>query len=254
MRDELGKMAESLRIRQGLARGRDRLVGVLTGGDADPVNRRNQLDERHLKILLSLLLRPDSNCLDVGAHRGLFMTEFRRLAPAGHHIAYEPLPDLCARLVLEFPEMDVRQRALSNEEGVSSFVHVRDAPAYSGLKEHPYPGEMATERITVTTERLDDHVPDQWLPDFVKIDVEGAESLVIEGALSTLRKAKPVIAFEHGWGGGEQFGASDEHMFKLLCDDVGLRLFDMEGNGPLGLTQFRDELATGDRWNWIAHE
>jgi hypothetical protein len=113
---------------------------------------------------------------------------------------------------------------------------------------------MATERITVTTERLDDHVPDQWLPDFVKIDVEGAEALVIEGALSTLRKAKPVIAFEHGWGGGEEFGASDEDMFKLLCDDVGLRLFDMEGNGPLGMAQFRDELATGDRWNWIAHE
>ncbi|HUY66384.1 MAG TPA: hypothetical protein VMV06_06165, partial [Acidimicrobiales bacterium] len=122
MRGELGKIAESLGIRRGLARGRDRLVGVLTGGGADSVHRRNQLDDRHLKILLSLLLRPDSNCLDVGAHRGVFMTEFRRLAPVGHHIAYEPLPDLCARLMLEFPEMDVRQRALSNEEGVSSFV------------------------------------------------------------------------------------------------------------------------------------
>jgi len=254
MRDELGKIAESVGIRQGLARGRDRLVGVLTGGRANPVHRRNQLDDRHLKILLSLLLRPDSNCLDVGAHRGVFMTEFRRLAPAGHHIAYEPLPDLCARLVLDFPEIDVRQRALSNEEGVSSFVHVRDAPAYSGLKEHPYPGEMATERITVATERLDDHLPAHWLPHFVKIDVEGAEALVIEGALLTLRKAKPVIAFEHGWGGGEHYGVSDEDMFRLLCHDVGLRLFDMEGNGPLGLAQFRDELATGDRWNWIAHE
>ncbi|HUY65700.1 MAG TPA: FkbM family methyltransferase, partial [Acidimicrobiales bacterium] len=129
-----------------------------------------------------------------------------------------------------------------------------DAPAYSGLKEHPYPGAMTTERITVATERLDDHVPDRWLPDFVKIDVEGAEALVVEGALLTLRKAKPVIAFEHGWGGGEQFGVSDEDMFKLVCHDVGLRLFDLEGNGPLGLAQFRDELATGDRWNWIAHE
>jgi FkbM family methyltransferase len=33
--------------------------------------------------------------------------------------------------------------------------------------------------------------------DFMKIDVEGAEGLVIQGAIETIKKYKPVICFEH---------------------------------------------------------
>ncbi len=247
-------IAGTLGVRQGLARGRDHLVASLTGGDANWVHRRNHLDDKHVKLLLSFYLRSDSNCLDVGAHRGVFLTHFRRVAPDGHHIAYEPLPDLCAELRVRFPEMDVRQRALSEEEGVTTFVQVHDFPAYSGLKEPTRLDEMTTHTITVETERLDNHLPEGWLPDFVKIDVEGAEALVIRGAIRMLRSAKPIVAFEHGGGGGRKFGVSDDDIYHLVCDEIGLRLFDMDGNGPLGLSQFNEELATGERWNWIAHE
>ena len=33
--------------------------------------------------------------------------------------------------------------------------------------------------------------------DFLKIDVEGAEGLVIEGAAETIKKYRPIIFFEH---------------------------------------------------------
>lgn len=254
MRSRILQVADTLGIRHGLARGRDQLVASLTGSNSNVAYRRNHLDDKHLKLLLSFLLRPDSNCLDVGAHRGTFLTHFRRVAPAGHHIAYEPLPGLCARLAEQFPEVDVRQRALSDEEGTTTFVHVRDAPAYSGLKQPSHPAGMTTETITVQTESLDNHLPDGWLPNFVKIDVEGAEALVVRGALHTLRATKPVMAFEHGRGGGERYGVSDEDMYRLVREDIGLRLFDMDGNGPLGLAQFNEELASGERWNWVAHE
>jgi hypothetical protein len=49
----------------------------------------------------------------------------------------------------------------------------------------------------VTTERLDEHLPDGWLQDFVKIDVEGAERLVLEGAMRTFR---PRVSYEHSLG------------------------------------------------------
>jgi FkbM family methyltransferase len=254
VRRELLKVADSLGIRQHLGQGRDQLVEILTGQGTNTVHRRNHTDDRNVKLLLSFLLRPGSNCLDVGANNGTFLTVIRRVAPGGHHIAYEPLPELCAQLRERFPEMEVRQRALADQEGESTFVHVLEEPAYSGLKAGLHPPGMHTERITVLTERLDDHLPSGWLPDFVKIDVEGAEALVLTGAMDTLRRAKPVLAFEHGGGCGEAFGATDADIFALVCQGAGLRLFDMDGNGPLSLPQFEEELATGLRWNWIAHE
>lgn len=35
--------------------------------------------------------------------------------------------------------------------------------------------------------------------DFIKIDVEGAEGLVIEGAAETIKKYKPIVFFEHNY-------------------------------------------------------
>jgi FkbM family methyltransferase len=252
-RTKLTALADSLGARTALANGRDHLVDLLNGDHGGSIARRNQLDDEHLILLLSFGLRPTSNCLDVGAHRGLFLEHFPRLAPFGHHIAYEPLPELCAKLAQRFPEVDVRQRALSNYDGEAPFVHVLGQEALSGLRERKYRRPVTTETITVEVERLDDHLPEGWLPDFVKVDIEGAEPLAFEGAIRTLRQAKPVVAFEHGRGGSEDFGVSDDDLYKLLCNDVGLRLFDMDGHGPLDLAQFHDALA-GGRWNWVAHE
>jgi FkbM family methyltransferase len=247
------ELSEIMGVRAALARGRDRLVDQLNSDRSEPVIARNRMDDLHLKLLLSFKLRPDSNCLDVGANEGIFLREFLRVAPLGHHIAYEPVPSLCAELKRQFPEIDVRQRALSNEDGQNTFVHVLDPTmeAYSGLSQEWVHQDVPSEPIMVTTERLDDHLPDGWLPEFVKIDVEGAERLVFEGAMRTFRLAKPTIAFEHGWHGDQEIDRS-EPIYKLICEDLGLRLFDMDGNGPLGLSEFLDGLRT--RWNWLAHE
>ena len=222
-----------------------------TGENRTAYERRDRIDDDHLRLLLRFGLRRDSNCLDAGANLGLFLNEIVQIAPLGHHIAYEPLPHLCAELKQRFPGVDVRQRALSNRDGESPFVHVLDPvlEAYSGLSRQTYPREVQTETLMVTTERLDDHVPDGWIPHFVKIDVERAELLVLEGAMDTLRRAKPTIALEHGWHVDDP-GVSEE-VYKLICEGVGLRLFDMDGNGPFDLPGFLD--ALNGRWNWVAH-
>jgi FkbM family methyltransferase len=255
MRRVVQGIADSLGVRQHMAHYRDRLVKRLTGDRSTATDQRSRTDDNNLMLLLAFGLRRDSNCLDVGANEGLFLRDFRRIAPSGHHIAYEPLPNLAAKLAREYPEMDIRQRALSDEDGQSTFLHVLDPKmeGYScftkcrGPKRDDLLRDVPTESITVTTERLDDHLPDGWLPQFVKIDVEGAERLVLEGAMRTFRLASPIIAFEHGWDPDRS-----ESIYKLICEDLGLRLFDMDGNGPLGSSEFFDGLRT--RWNWVAHE
>ena len=270
MRQTLNQAADALGVRRQIARGRDQLVQLLTGERRRPVSEqdaaaaarqkvvdhRTRVDNTNLALLLSFGLRRTSNCLDVGANRGLFLRDCVRVAPDGRHLAYEPIPALHGRLTQEFPGVDIRQCALADVDGVTSFVHVldEDYDGYSGLKEVPYPVDVETEQLTVATQRLDGHLPDGWLPDFVKIDVEGAEGLVIPGGIDTLRRSRPVIAVEHGWGGGEQFGWSDEEFYDVIRNDIGLRIFDMDGGGPLDQAQFIDLLHTGEHWNWVAHD
>ncbi len=227
---------------------------MLQGQSGGAAARRNRKDDYHLKLLLRFGMRPTSNLLDVGANQGKFLKGIAEVAPEGHHIAYEPIPKLYARLVSRFPEIEIRQRALSDRDGEFEFVHVIDPghQGLSGLKDgdvenQAYPPGVRTETITVTTERLDGHLPDGWLPDFIKIDVEGSERLVIRGAMETLRRARPVVAFEHGW-----HAEASEEIYGLIVGGAGLRIFDMDGNGPMDLSRWNDELRS--RWNWIAHE
>lgn len=232
-------------------RWRSGLVDLLNGDTRDPVTRRNQQDDRNLKLLLRFGLRSTSNCLDVGANRGTFLRDIQRLAPLGHHVAYEPVPHLAERLRKEFPEVEVRQRALADQSGQLEFVEFVDpgSIARSGLADHLDPSSLPDARhklTTVPTERLDDNLPDGWLPDFVKIDVEGAELQVFEGAVDTLRAARPVVAFEHG-----RLHGTSEEIFRILTEEAGLRVFNMDGEGPLDLRSFLLQLHT--RWNWVAH-
>jgi FkbM family methyltransferase len=212
---------------------------------------RDAKDNEHLRLLLSFTLRADANCIDVGAHEGTCLREILRVAPRGHHIAYEPLPDFADRLRKNFPGVDVREMALSTDDGETSFVYVPELPGYSGLRERAYPHEVKTTTINVRKQRLDAHLPADRRVDFIKIDVEGAEALVLEGAIGILKRDRPLIVFEHGPGASERYGVSSAELYTLLTD-TGYRIFDLDGNGPYDRGEFEDAFRRGERWNYVA--
>ena len=98
-------------------------------------------------------------------------------------------------------------------------------------------------------ESLDGCLPADFAPDFIKIDVEGAEQLVLEGAKQTLARYQPLLAFEHM---GKP-GTSDSHEVHRLLTEAGLRIFDMDGHGPYDANGFVAAIRSGERWNYIAH-
>jgi len=218
----------------------------------NPGARRDRTDNDRLRQLLAFSLREDSNCIDVGCHRGEVLAEMIRLAPRGRHIAFEPVPASYATLASAFPGADVRHAAASDADGEAEFVVVPDEPSFSGLRERTYPKAMRTERVTVSTQRLDTALPEGYVPHFVKIDVEGAELQVLAGARETLSRHRPIVWFEHGAGGADHYGTRPADVHRLLTGDIGLRIFDADGEGPYSEADF-EAVFTQPMWSFVAH-
>jgi FkbM family methyltransferase len=215
-------------------------------------SRRELRDEHAMQMVLATALRIDSRAIDVGANEGAVLESIVRIAPRGHHVAFEPIPHLHEHLVRRFPDVDVRCSAVSGTAGTAEFTHVPDAPAYSGLlqRDDLPAGTKPVERVSVRTERLDDVLADGPAPTLIKIDVEGAELGVLQGAIETLQRHQPFVLFEHGAGGADLYGTQPTQVFDLL-DGAGLRIFDLDGAGPYSREHFQTTFNE-PIWNFLA--
>jgi FkbM family methyltransferase len=215
---------------------------------------QDRQDHEALATVFAAVLASDANCVDVGAHAGDVLAEMLRVAPEGRHIGFEPLPEIAERLQQRLPRVCVRNVALSDATGTATFAHVVDRPGWSGFRPRPTPDGSAarTETITVATERLDDALPADYVPTLVKVDVEGAELQVLEGARETLRKHRPILVFEHGLGSADHYGTTPQHVHELLTRQLGYRIFDLQGGGPYTRERFVDAFHTATRVNFLA--
>ncbi|GAC1439709.1 MAG: hypothetical protein NVSMB51_17970 [Solirubrobacteraceae bacterium] len=217
-----------------------------------PHATQDRRDNEHLRAMLAALLAADANCIDIGAHEGSVLADIVRLAPHGRHVAFEPLPVQHADLVRRFPGVEVRRAALSDHAGEAPFVHPLGLPGWSGLRATAYPGAPQIEVLTVVLERLDDVLPPDFAPDFIKLDANGAELQVLMGARRTLLEHRPAIAFEHGLGAADRYGTRPEQIFDLLVGDAGLRIFDLDGNGPYTPERFTAAFERHEHVNFLA--
>jgi FkbM family methyltransferase len=153
------------------------------------------------------LLRSPRLIIDVGAHAGAHTWNFLSLHPQ-KVACFEPIPHLAEtlRTNLEGQAAEVHAVALSDEDGQSTFVLNMTTPSESGLKQREYSsaGEQELHAITVVTRRLDTFGFKE--ADFIKIDCEGAEVKVLQGARATVARDRPVISVEYGWAGYSAYG------------------------------------------------
>lgn len=218
-----------------------------------PIARRNVLDDRQLTCLIAHSLAPDSNCVDVGAHDGLVLEELLRVAPEGRHLAVEPIPEKAEALARAFPQVDVHNAALSDKRGTATFTHYLVNPQLSGLRDRTSVGDQESEQIEVELFTLDDLLDSELPIALIKIDVEGAELGVLRGAIRTLKRWKPIVVFEHGVGGADQFGVGPGDVYDFLTGEAGMRIFDIDGAGPYTRPEFV-AVFTEPMWFFVAHE
>jgi FkbM family methyltransferase len=207
--------------------------------------------------VMKRILYPDSNWVEVGASTGEFLWHVLRYAPRGHHVAFEPIPAIAARLRAELPpQVTVHALAASDRDGDSEFQWVVGSPGYSGLRRRVYPNPVDVRTIRVRTARLDAVLPADVRVHGMKIDVEGAELQVFQGARRTLRTWRPHVLFEHGPGAAESYGTTPDMMWDLVHGELGFAIAApgdwLAGRAPFDRDGFVASFARGE-CNYLAY-
>lgn len=221
--------------------------------------KNQQYDKQTLNIIKKVC-KADSNCIDVGAHKGEVLDQILRFAPQGTHFAFEPIPALYDGLVEKYrskPKCNIYDIALSNNKGTSTFNYVVSNPSYSGLIKRKYDRDNEQDtQITVKTDLLDATIPSGTKITLIKIDVEGGELLVMQGAKKVLTENKPIVIFEHGLGASDFYNSTPRLVHNLLTE-CGLqvsRLKDwLTGKPNLSLQEFEDIYKRNSEYYFIAH-
>lgn len=135
---------------------------------------------------LKTLIKPDSICLDIGANYGIFSLAMSQLAK--QVIAFEPDTQCLIALARTLEGIDnvtVHPWIVGREDTTGSFVE--DPEWRSSSHFVPGQGEAVCRSLdSMNLERVD----------FIKVDAEGSELDILEGAEKTLMRLKPTTILE----------------------------------------------------------
>ena len=170
--------------------------------------------ERHLLAFFKAFVRPGMHVIDAGANIGFYTLLSASLAgPLGRVWSFEPNPEN-ARLVLAsaahngFRNIELHPVALGNRRGHAEFTPAMGSNG--GLSDAAHRNVLHPACRIVPIARLDDFVPPR--ADLLKMDVEGAEGMLLEGARASIERCRPVIVSEFsaemlqrisGWQGAD---------------------------------------------------
>ena len=173
--------------------------------------RLNRAIKNNYEKELSLINRfkdQSKSAVDVGVYRGVY--SYKLSKEFKHVYAFEPnpliYPFLKKNLTKIIKNLTLSNYALSNNAGVANLkIPTRSKSIFKGNVEELYKLGLATihkknnfnnyESVKVTKAKLDDNLQNVNIG-FIKIDVEGHEKEVIEGARNLIIKYKPILLVE----------------------------------------------------------
>lgn len=142
------------------------------------------ITERLQSSLVERLVQPGQTAVDIGANIGYYtLLVAARVGPGGHVYAFEPETDNIALL-----QRNVARRRLDNVTVVPQAVSSASGPL-NLYRSTFHPGDHRTvdpgdgrPRVTISATSLDDYFAARPGPiHFIKVDVQGAEGMVLDG-------------------------------------------------------------------------
>ena len=134
--------------------------------------------------------------IDVGAHNGEFATKMRSCRFRGRIISFEPVSAFHQLLLNKSRADGAWEIAPRMGLGATpSALEIKILGSHSSFQKMLYQSESGSEIVNVRT--LDDVLPEFKIPDSakiaLKIDVQGFEKDVLDGALKTLGRVKAIL-------------------------------------------------------------
>jgi FkbM family methyltransferase len=180
--------------------------------------------------LLPELVRRGGTAVDVGANQGFFSSALAEVA--GRVVAFEPNPDyaLFARWMLR-GRAEVLKFALSDRSGRATFYVPISKEGMvlhlAGSLKGEFPEFPTVRTYQVQIRSLDSFKLANVC--FLKVDVEGAEREVVDGARATIARDRPVMVLELLSGTHE----NPHDLTAAICTDFGYDAFVLKGREKL---------------------
>lgn len=184
-----------------------------------------------LMSVATRFIAPGSSVWDIGSNLGVFAIAAAHKAGLNSEVvAVEPDPflaHLVQRSILHRDNGDlnisVLCQAVSNSNGLSRFLISARGRSQNSLEQsrRGVPGGDIRHVHYVPTTTLDALLSHFRSPNFIKVDVEGAEALVLEGAERVLSECRPVLYVEVGSAQRDLVtGILKRHRYRLYDGDV----------------------------------
>lgn len=173
------------------------------GGALDHELMYNQFEEGELDFVRRML-KPGMTVVDIGAHHGLYtLLAAKCVGGRGRVLAFEPSPRERLRLkkhlrINRCRNVLVDERAVADKGGEAQLHVVAEYRDWGNSLRPPSVPEPV-HSVRINTCRLDDALTEKGIAsvDFIKLDAEGAELAVLQGAHRLLHGApRPVILAE----------------------------------------------------------
>jgi len=159
---------------------------------------KQQILDLHIKEFMigqtTPYLNPDKNTLDIGAATGMYASHFAKHSRNVYCFeAVPPVFNQLSKLKDTYKNLHTFNQAVSDKIGTADF-YVDD----KRLSNSGFQNLVDGQKITVQTTTVDNFVQNKEIDSigFIKIDVEGNELDVLNGAVETIEEYKPTCMVE----------------------------------------------------------